>query len=353
MMIILCAGGTGGHVFPAEGLALYLKKRGYEVALLTDSRAMNFVNYEYFDAIQVINVNRRNIIMYLLTMLKSTLKSMLFLHKNNAKLVVGFGGYPSLPGMIAARLMFKKILLHEQNAVLGRANKFLLKFSKGLAISFYPTAGAPHTAVWTGNPVRQLVHVAMETPQSKEEDSFHICVIGGSQGTKLFSEIIPKALELLPEELQKKLIITQQCRHEQLQDVRHVYEKLGIEACLESFFSDIPGKLRNADLAICRAGASTIAELTCLGVPAIFVPLAISKDNDQEENARIVVNAGGGWIVHESEFTPPTLAQLIENIIHNKKALLAMSESSYHLAKPNAAEVLADWVESFSQDSYL
>ncbi|MCE2716217.1 MAG: undecaprenyldiphospho-muramoylpentapeptide beta-N-acetylglucosaminyltransferase [Pseudomonadota bacterium] len=352
-MIVLCAGGTGGHVFPAEGLAAHLKKRGHKLALFTDSRAMNFVNYEYFDAIEILNVKRSNIITYVFTMLRGILKSLIFFHKNRVNLVVGFGGYPSLPGMIAAQLTFKKTLLHEQNAVLGRANRLLLKFAKGLAISFSQTNGAPYNAVWKGNPVRELVHVAMSKPQSKDPNRFHVCVIGGSQGAKLFSEIIPKALELLPEDLQKKLIVTQQCRHEQLQDVKTFYEKLGIEACLESFFSDIPGKLRNADLAICRAGASTVAELTCLGVPAVFVPLAISKDNDQGENARLVVNAGGGWILNELEFTPPVLAQLLESIMNNKKSLSAMSESIHHLGKPNAAKDLADWVESFSQDSYL
>lgn len=352
-MIVLCAGGTGGHVFPAEGLASYLKKRGHKLALLTDSRAMNFVNYEYFDAIKIINVDRRNAFTYFFTMLKGIFKSAVFLFKNNVNLVIGFGGYPSLPGMLAAQILFKKTLLHEQNAVLGRANKLLLKFAKCLAISFSPTIGAPPKAVWTGNPVRELVRAAMSAPQVKQPDKFHICIIGGSQGARLFADIIPKALELLPEALQKKLIITQQCRHEQLQDVKNIYDKLGLEAYLESFFNDIPGKLRNADLAICRAGASTVAELTCMGVPAVFVPLAISKDNDQGENARVVVNAGGGWIIHEPEFTPPVLAQLIESIMKNKKALKAMSESMQHLAKPKAAEDLADWVESFSQDSYL
>ena len=352
-MIVLCAGGTGGHVFPAEGLASYLKKRGHKLALLTDSRAMNFVNYEYFDAIQVMNVNRSNIFSYLYTMLKSILKGFFFIRKNHVDIVVGFGGYPSLPGMIAAKLLFKKTLLHEQNSVLGRANRFLQRFSKGLAVSFSPTIGAPNNAVWTGNPVRELVHMAMTVPRPKNTDKFHICIVGGSQGTKLFAEVIPKALELLPEDLQQQLVVTQQCRHEQLQDVKNTYERLGIKANLESFFSDMPSHLRSADLAICRAGASTVAELTCLGVPAIFVPLAISKDNDQGENARLVVNAGGAWMIKESEFTPVALTQLLESAMKNRKILAAMSDSIHRLAKPDAAEDLADWVESFLQGSYL
>ncbi len=352
-MIVLCAGGTGGHVFPAEGLASFLKKRGHKLALLTDSRAMNFVNYEYFDAIEVLNVRRDNIFIYLFTMLRSILKALWFIKKNHVKVAVGFGGYPSLPGMIAAKMLFKKTLLHEQNAVLGRANKFLQRFAKGLAISFSPTQGAPHSAVWIGNPVRKLVRMAMSTPRSKNYEKFHICVVGGSQGAKLFSDVIPQALELLAEPLQQQLIVTQQCRSEQLNDVKYTYEKLKISATLESFFSDMPSRLRNADLAICRAGASTIAELTCLGVPAILVPLAISKDNDQGENARMIVNAGGAWVINEAELTPPALALLIESAMKNRKILDAMSESIHHLAKPDAAEDLSDWVESFLQDSYL
>lgn len=346
-MIVLCAGGTGGHVFPAEGLASFLKKRGHKLALLTDSRAMNFVNYEYFDAIEVLNVSRDNIFVYIFTMLKSILKGLWFIQKHQVRIVVGFGGYPSVPGMVAARLLFKKILLHEQNAVLGRANRFLWWLAKGLAISFSPTLGAPSSAVWIGNPVRKLVRMAMTTPRAKNHEKFHICVVGGSQGAKLFSEVIPKALELLPESLQQQLNVTQQCRPEQLSDVKYIYDKLKINSTLESFFSDMPSRLRNADLAICRAGASTIAELTCLGVPAIFVPLAISKDNDQGENARLIVNAGGGWVINEAELTPPALAQLIENAMSNRKILTTMSESIHHLAKPFAAEDLADWVESF------
>jgi UDP-N-acetylglucosamine--N-acetylmuramyl-(pentapeptide) pyrophosphoryl-undecaprenol N-acetylglucosamine transferase len=352
-MIVLCAGGTGGHVFPAEGLASALKKRGHKLALLTDSRAMNFVNYEYFDAIEVLNVRRGNIFIYLFTMLRSIFKAFLFINKNKVRMAIGFGGYPSLPGMIAAQLLFKKTLIHEQNAVLGRANKFLQRFAKGLAISFSPTQGAPQSAVWIGNPVRKLVRMAMNTPRSKNYEKFHICVVGGSQGAKLFSDVIPKALELLPEPLQQQLIVTQQCRSEQLNEVKNFYEKLKISVTLESFFSDMPSRLRNADLAVCRAGASTIAELTCLGVPAILVPLAISKDNDQGENARMIVNAGGAWIINEAELTPPVLAQLIENAMKNRKILDAMSESIHHLAKPDAAEDLSNWVESFLQDSYL
>ena len=352
-MIVLCAGGTGGHVFPAEGLASALKKRGHKLALLTDSRAMNFVNYEYFDAIEVLNVRRDNIFIYLFTMLKGIFKALWFIKKNHVTIAVGFGGYPSFPGMIAAQLLLKKTLLHEQNAILGRANKFLQRFAKGLAISFSPTLGAPNSAIWTGNPVRKLVRMAMNTPRADNHEKFHICVVGGSQGAKLFSDVIPKALELLPESLQEQLKVTQQCRHEQLNDVKNIYDRLKINSTLESFFSDMPSRLRNADLAICRAGASTIAELTCLGVPAIFVPLAISKDNDQGENARQIVNAGGAWMINESELTPPALAQLIENAMKHRKILAAMSEAINHLAKPNAAEDLSDWVESFLQDSYL
>lgn len=346
-MIVLCAGGTGGHVFPAEGLAASLKKRGYKLALITDKRAMNFVNYECFDAIQVVNVRRTNFLIYILTMIECVLKSLWFLYRKKAKIVVGFGGYPSLPGMIAAKLLFKRILIHEQNSVLGRANRFLQNFSKGLATSFYVTKHAPHSAVWIGNPVRESVQVVMQTIPVKNPELFNLCVVGGSQGAKLFSEIVPKAIELLPKEYHSKLRITQQCRIEQLLHVEEFYKKLGIEATLENFFSDMPTRLSQADLAICRSGASTIAELTCLGVPAIFVPLAISKDNDQGENAQAVVKAGGAWMFKERELTPQKLAALLKTVIENREILNTMSQAMQSIAKPHAAEDLANWLETF------
>lgn len=352
-MIILCAGGTGGHVFPAEGLAACLKERGHKLALLTDSRAMHFVNYEYFDSIEVLNVSRSNIFVYLFTMIKSTIKAFFFIRKHKVKAVVGFGGYPSLPGMLAGILAFKKILIHEQNAVLGRANKLLNYFAKGIAISFHPTIGAPDTAKLTGNPVRKIVQQAIASPESKDPNKFHICVIGGSQGARLFSNILPRTIEMLPEELQKEIFVTQQCRVEQLEDVQKLYDSMNVQCSLENFFSDLPMTLRSVDLAICRSGASTVAELTCLGVPAIFVPLAISKDNDQGENAKLIVSAGGAWILKESELTPPALALLIESAMRNRKILKAMGESIRQLARPNADQDLANWVETFTQDSYL
>jgi len=346
-MIVLCAGGTGGHVFPAEGLAAILKKRGHKLALITDNRAMNFVNYEYFDAIQVLNVKRNNPLVYIYTLLKSTLMAMYFLTKHRAKIAIGFGGYPSLPGMLASKLLWKKCLVHEQNAVLGRANRLLLPLAKGLAVSFAQTKYAPDSAVWLGNPLRELVQKAMTSALNKNPKYFHLCVVGGSQGAKLFSQVVPEAITLLPKELRDKLSITQQCRSEQLGEVKQTYKTLGIKAVLESFFSDLPDRLRNTDLAICRAGASTIAELTCFGVPAIFIPLAIAKDNDQRENAQTLVNVGGAWMLTEKELTPLALLQLITTAMQNPVTLDDMGQAMRNLAKPNAAEDLANWVEGF------
>lgn len=346
-MIVLCAGGTGGHVFPAEGLAASLKKRGYKLGLITDKRAMNFVNYEFFDAIQIVHVRRTNILVYMLTMLECILRSAWFLYRKKAKIVVGFGGYPSVPGMIAAKLLFKRTLIHEQNSVLGRANRFLKNFSKGLAISFCDTKYAPNSAVWIGNPVRESVQIAMQSAPIKNSEQFNLCVVGGSQGARLFSEIVPKAMELLPKEYHPTLLITQQCRMEQLNQVDEIYKKLNIRASLESFFSDMPEKLIQSDLVICRSGASTIAEITCLGIPAILVPLAISKDNDQGENAAAVVKAGGAWVLKEKEFTPQKLADLLKTAIENREILNTMSKSIKSIAKPNAAEDLANWLETF------
>ncbi len=345
-MIVLCAGGTGGHVFPAESLAEILKSRGHSLALITDSRAMNFVNYECFDKILVLNVKRSNSIVYLFSLSKAILKAIYFMLSNPVKIAIGFGGYPSLPGMVAAQLLFKKTVLHEQNAVLGRANKFLNTFSKGIATSFENTIGICKNAVWLGNPLRQLVHNAMQKPKANN-DKLNLIVIGGSQGARLFSDIIPKAIAKLPQNLQEKLHITQQCRLEDLENVRKFYQSLKVSFHLETFFSDLPMHMRNSDLAICRAGASTIAELTCLGLPAILVPLAISKDNDQGENAKSIVASGGGLLMLEKEFTSDALAEQLHKLLVDHNILPNMSQAIIKLGKPKAGDHMADWAEGF------
>ncbi len=343
-MIVLCAGGTGGHIFPAESLASVLKNRGHSLALITDSRAMNFVNYEYFDKILVINVSRDNPLIYVLSLLKGILKAAAFIIKNRVKLAIGFGGYPSLPGMMASQLLLKKTILHEQNAILGRANKLLSFFSKSIVTSFENTKGVCKKAIWIGNPLRQLVHVAMQKPKNNN-DKLNLIVIGGSQGARLFSDVIPKAIAKLPKNLRDKLYITQQCRLEDIEQVKEFYTSLNIDFHVETFFSDLPLEMRKADLAICRAGASTIAELTCLGLPAIMVPLAISKDNDQGENAKCIVANGGGILMLEKEFTPEALEAKLHTIMIDSHALPIMSQAISKLGKPDAADKMADWVE--------
>lgn len=344
-MIVLCAGGTGGHVFPAESLAEELKSRGHSLALITDSRAMNFVNYEVFEKIIVLNVSRSNPFVYFFSMIKAVFKALYFLILNKAKLVIGFGGYPSLPGMIAGQILFKKTLLHEQNAVLGRANRLLSFFSKGLAISFYPTKLANKKAVLIGNPVRKFVHDAIVS-QKKITDKFELVVIGGSQGSRLFSEVVPKAIAMIDEKLREKIHVIQQCRAEDINDVREFYNSIKVSYKIETFFNDMPMHMRNADLAICRAGASTIAEITCLGLPAILIPLAISKDNDQGENARRILEHNGGMVIFERDFNSDNLSRKLEFLISNHNILSEMSNNIVTLGKPDAHKKMADWVES-------
>lgn len=343
-MIVLCAGGTGGHIFPAESLAEVLKNRGHSLALITDSRAMNFVNYEYFDKILVLNVSRANSLIYLVSLTKGILKAAFFIIRNRVKLAVGFGGYPSLPGMLAAQILCKKTILHEQNAVLGRANKLLSCLSKTIITSFANTKGVSKKVVYIGNPVRNLVHKAMRAPK-ENNDKVNLIVIGGSQGARLFSNVIPEAVAKLSKSLQGKLHITQQCRLEDIERVREFYTDLKISFHVETFFSDLPMMMKMADLAICRAGASTIAELTCLGLPAILVPLAISKDNDQGENAKCIVANGGGVVMLEKEFTPDALAEKLNNLMVDEITLANMAQSISALGKPYAAVKIADLVE--------
>lgn len=344
-MIVLCAGGTGGHVFPAESLADTLKKRGYKVALITDSRAMNFVNYELFDKILVLNVRRSNPVIYFFSILKNILKAVIFLIKNKVQAVVGFGGYPSLPGVLAAQILFKKNFLHEQNAVLGRANNLLRFLSDGLAVSFENTKKAPANSVWIGNPVRELVRVTLDTPKAVQE-KFNLIVVGGSQGSTILSQVIPSAVKLLPKAILEKLYIVQQCRDEDIEFVKSIYLGLDLSFKIRSFFNDLPALMRQSDLAICRAGASTVAELSCLGLPAIFVPLAIAKDSDQSENALRIVNSGGAEIILEKEFTADNLAKKLQSLILNSDVLDKMAKNMLAQCKINANELLSDWLES-------
>lgn len=328
--IILAAGGTGGHVFPAIATAEELNRLGYETEILTDKRGEKYIKTQSY---KVISSASPNGIKAILKLELGFIQALIHLLKNRPSAVVGFGGYPSFPPLFAAKFLFIKTILHEQNSIQGKANRILAKMANVTASSF-PTTGGQYV----GNPVRADIK---PTPYPVITNKVHLLVTGGSQGAKRFAEVVPKALLKFSDEVK----VTHQVPENLVETVKQEYAAANIEAEVKSFFDDMPKRLEEAHLLIARSGASTVAELAIAGRPAIFVPLAIAADDHQRINAEKVVEAGGGWMILEKEFTPDSLASLLTDIMPNKLAAAAINVKS--LAKPNAAKELANLVVSY------
>ncbi|TVQ84950.1 MAG: undecaprenyldiphospho-muramoylpentapeptide beta-N-acetylglucosaminyltransferase [Micavibrio sp.] len=353
--ILLSAGGTGGHLFPAQALATELLKNGDIVSFATDSRGMVF--HEKSDWPQKNRVAIHTLpsapmkpglfgkISALLVMGLGVLKALLLLYRTKPGCVVGFGGYPSFPAVYAAQLLKIPTILHEQNAVLGKANARLAKKARKIATSLPDTQGIIHYArktVMTGNPVRAeiLAQQGAEMPPVSEDESLNIFVMGGSQGARIFGEVIPKAVKLLPEDLQQRLSIRQQCRPEDIDAVQKRFEDTSASADVRPFFNDVAKHLVRCHLFIGRAGASTVAEVAVVGRPAIFVPLK-HADEQQLRNAEAIADAGGGWVMNEDEFTAKALAELLKEIFTHPEVLTAAAEASKSAGRPGATGRLA------------
>ena len=351
--VVLAAGGTGGHIFPAEALARTLVQRGLRVALITDQRGGAFSN---LDAVPVCRIRARSLEGNIFKKLGSVLEMGLgclqaagHLAQMRPVLVVGFGGYPAVPTILAASRGGIPILLHEQNAVLGRANRALLRHAKCLATGFPQVAGLPADApraVHTGNPVRPAFATLRDAPYPSlaEDAPAHIFVMGGSQGAHIFSEVVPKALALLPQTLRRRIIIAQQCRAEDMERAKAGFAAAGVEAELAPFFKDVPERLNRCHLVICRAGASSVAELTTLGRPAILVPYPHGHAGEQQANAESVAEAGGAWVIPQSAFTPEALAVRLESLLTLPATLDKTAQAAKQWGTPNAADNLADCV---------
>ena len=350
--IVIAAGGTGGHFFPAEALAAELVGRGHRVALMTDARAAtrlpdSFHGREVF-VLRGAGVVGRGFLRAmggLARMALGTLQARAILRRIDAAVIVGFGGYPTVAPVLAARLMRKPppVVLHEQNAVLGRANRLLARRAGVLALSYDATARVPPgvAAVTTGNPVRPGFVTA---PNGKpgQDDTLNILVLGGSLGARIFSDTVPAALAALPVELRSHLRVTQQCRVEDLDRVRAAYSASGIDAELAAFFDDIPARLAAAQLVIARAGASTVAELAVVGRPAILVPLPGAIDDHQTANARALTTAGGAWLIAQADIAG--LPQRLAALLADPAALAQAARRARSVARPDAAVRLADLV---------
>jgi UDP-N-acetylglucosamine--N-acetylmuramyl-(pentapeptide) pyrophosphoryl-undecaprenol N-acetylglucosamine transferase len=352
-LVVLAAGGTGGHLFPAEALAGELLARGLRAALITDRRGRGFG--ERLPGVPVHRISAGAMAgTGMLGRAEGALRLALGLFQARGliarlapSVAVGFGGYPSVPTMLAAARAGLPTLLHEQNAVLGRANRLLARRATMVAGAF-PGLALPGATplVVTGNPVRPAIAaVGMEPYRAPGcEAPLHLLVLGGSQGARVFSRVVPEALALLPPGLRARLVLAQQCRPEDLDQVRAAYERLGIAARLASFFEDIPALLAEAHLVVARAGASTVAELAAAGRPAILVPYPFAADDHQTANAESAGKAGGAWPVAERSLTAAALAERLAALAAEPAVLAAAAEAAGRTARRDAAERLADLV---------
>lgn len=356
-LIVLAAGGTGGHVFPAEALAAELARRGRPLALVTDRRGGGYggtlggIETHRIRAGGIAGKRLTARIESVVELGLGTLQARALLGRLKPAAVVGFGGYASVPTMMAATWAGLPTAIHEQNAVLGRANRLLAPRVSRVALSIDGTRAVPEAAlgrcVLTGMPVRPAVIAARNTPYSPITNGgpINLLVTGGSQGARVLSDVVPAALGMLDGGLKRRLRVTQQCRAEDLERVARAYELAGIQADLASFFDDIPGRLAAAHLVVCRAGASTVAELTAVGRPAILVPYPHAIDNHQQANAQAVDEAGAGWLIAEDVFTADRLASRLASLFATPVHLAHAAAAAARIGRPDAASALADMVE--------
>jgi len=355
-LVVLAAGGTGGHVFPAEALAAELITRGHRLALITDRRGGGFggalANLETHH-IRAGGIAGKRLTARLESVFElglGMLQARALLARLKPAAVVGFGGYASVPTMMAATWAGLPTAIHEQNAVLGRANRLLATRVRRIALSIDGTQMIPEAARSrvrvTGMPVRPAVLAAREVPYNEitEAGPLSLLITGGSQGARVLSDVVPAALAALGEGLKKRLTVTQQCRAEDLGRVAAAYAQAGVKADLKNFFDDVPERLAKAHLLIARAGASTVAEMTAVGRPAILVPYPHAIDNHQFANAQAVDEAGAGWLMAEDVFTAERLAGRLASLFESPRHLSHAARASRRIGRPNAARTLADMV---------
>jgi len=357
---MIAAGGTGGHLFPAFAVTEELKRRGFEVDLVTDVRADQYgIDFPGRGVHQVPSAPLRGrsplaLLNLALTLLRGIWRARALLKETNPSVMVGFGGYPTVPPLLAARLKRVPSLIHDANAVMGRANRLLARFASIVALTFENTKyvkdrDQSKTRI-VGMPVRDTVLEAVTPYETRSRASaFSLLVFGGSQGARVFADIVPVALAGLPQAHRARLKLVQQVREEDMERVLAAYSDAGIDAELATFFSDLPRRMANAHLVIGRSGASTVAELTVLGRPAILVPLPHALDNDQLENATRLQEVGGAWCIEQSEFTPERLRNDIVHIADSPDVMTEAAKAAQSLGQPQAVARLADVIEELAR----
>lgn len=353
---VLSAGGTGGHMFPALALGEELARRGRRVVVFTDARGKNYA--EKIAGIEALVVPSASPSRggplgragFLFTLARGAWAAGRLLRRLKAEIVVGFGGYASFPSGFMAGRQGLPLILHEQNGYLGLANRRLARSAAAIGVAFPKVEGMPATPAeiaQVGNPVRPAFLEIREQPYapSNASEPFRLMVMGGSQGARIFSDVIPAAVEKLDAALRRRLEIVQQCRPEDLAGVEAAYAKLGVKATLKSFFDDVPARLGAAHLLVVRAGASTVAEITVAGRPAIYVPYPHAADDHQRYNAEAVAAAHAGWAMPQPQFTADALAARLVELAHRPNELAHAAAAARAFARPDAASALADLVE--------
>lgn len=357
-VILLCAGGTGGHLFPAEALAHELIARGWSVHLATDSRAARYSGTfpaAQIHAIPSATIGSRNplaLARAFWTIWRGAREAGRVIDEIKPKAVIGFGGYPTLPPVWAATRRDVPTLIHEQNAVMGRANKALAGRVTAIAGGFLPDEGGRYATktITTGNPVRPAVLEAATGAYSAPEDArrFRLLVFGGSQGAQFFSEAVPAAIALLAPDQRGRIAIVQQAREEDAAQVRAAYEKLAITAEVSPFFTDMARRIADAHLIISRSGASTVSEVAAIGRPALLVPYPHALDHDQAANAAALAAAGGAQVHPQATLSPARIAELVGSLMAQPQHLVTMAAAAKSAGKPGATRLLADLAEAIA-----
>lgn len=357
LSVLIAAGGTGGHMIPAHALSDELMRRGHKVTLLTDARGLRFpglftlVDKHVLESATASGLNPIAWVKALVSIWKGRSEGRRIAKSAEASAVVGFGGYPSLPGLLAGASLGLPSLIHEQNAVLGRVNRRLQGRVSAVALSYAGTArldaSAEAKAVHTGNPVREAILAARDAgfDAPAPDQPFRLLVVGGSQGARILSQLVPAAVAALPLAERARLKILQQCRAEDLSAVDAAYKAAGVSADCVTYMEDFPTRLAEAHLVVSRAGASTMAELMAMGRPAILIPFAAATDDHQTANAAGFVAAGAGFLMAEADATVAKLSGMLSGFLDSPEALQQAATAARGLGVPDAAARLADLVE--------
>jgi UDP-N-acetylglucosamine--N-acetylmuramyl-(pentapeptide) pyrophosphoryl-undecaprenol N-acetylglucosamine transferase len=352
-LAVVAAGGTGGHLFPAEALAEALAQRGWRIVLATDARGAQFAQgfpaeeRIALDAATFKTTDPIGAVRGAFKIAQGVMKARKAFGRLEPAVIVGFGGYPSLPALLAALSQSRPTIIHEQNAVLGRVNRLLAPRVRAVACAFPTLEKAPRglSPEVVGNPVRPDIRALADRSWTPPDGEIRLLVTGGSQGARLLSDITPQAVTFLAEPIRQRLKVVQQTRAESLDTARATYAEAGVEAQIAPFFRDMASQLDAAHLVIGRAGASTVCELAAAALPSVLVPLKIAMDDHQRFNARLLSDVGAAEVLNEDSVSIEGLANLLQGLLSAPERLAAMSRAARSVAKPDAAERLADVVE--------